>query len=158
LKIAHKFIHHITRLHTKNHKKISLYTKVMPMISFLLEFKINQKVFSFKPDFINKSCRIILLDSNRTGLAIFRFFYKFLWILQVGCFEFERGYCLFTDRPLERFEPLQLDPWSGFTEGIDQRRPKSGEGAHRWQGAGEGKCSGTHGGHMGGRCRGREGL
>jgi hypothetical protein len=35
---------------------------------------------------------------------------------------------------------------------------KSGKGAHRRRGASEGKCSGTHGGHGGGRCRGREGL
>jgi hypothetical protein len=52
--------------------------------TLLLKFKINQKVFSFKPDFINKSCRIRLLDSSKTSLAIFGFFYKFLWILQFG--------------------------------------------------------------------------
>jgi hypothetical protein len=99
LKIAHKFIHHISRLHTKNHKKISLYAKVMPMIPFLLEFKINQKVFSFKPDFINKSCRIILLNFNKTSLAIFGFFYKFLWILQVDSLYKQKLKEEFTERP-----------------------------------------------------------
>jgi hypothetical protein len=54
--------------------------------TLLLEFKINQKVFSFKPNFINKSCRIRLLDPNKTGLAIFGFVYTFLWILRVDSF------------------------------------------------------------------------
>jgi hypothetical protein len=65
----------------------------------LLEFKMNKKVFSFKPDFINKSCRIILLDSNKTGLAIFGCFYKFLWILQVDSLYKQELKDEFTERP-----------------------------------------------------------
>jgi hypothetical protein len=83
MKFSHKLTHDLNRLHTKNHKKISLYAKVMTKIPFLLKFKITQKVFSFKPDFINKSCRFIFLDSNKTSFIIFGFFYIFLWILQV---------------------------------------------------------------------------
>jgi hypothetical protein len=81
MKFLHKFTHDLNSLHTKYHKKISLDAKVMHTL--LIKFKINQNVFSFKPDFINKSCRVILLDSNKTCLVIFGFFYIFLWILQV---------------------------------------------------------------------------
>jgi hypothetical protein len=63
----------------------------MHKILFYFEFKLDQNAFSFKPNFINKSCRFTLLDSNKTGLAIFGFFYTFLEILQGSCFEFERG-------------------------------------------------------------------
>jgi hypothetical protein len=86
MKFLHRLTHDLNRPQPKDHKRISLYAKVMPMIHFFLEFGINKKVFSFKPDFISKSCRIILLDSNKIGLAIFEFFYNFLSILQVGCF------------------------------------------------------------------------
>jgi hypothetical protein len=78
MKFLHKLTHDLNRLHTKNLKKVSLDAKVMHEIPLLLKFKIDQKVFSFKPDFINKSCRVILLNSNKTGLVIFLFFYTFL--------------------------------------------------------------------------------
>jgi hypothetical protein len=78
MKFLHRLTNDLNRLQPKDHKKISLYAKVMTMIPFLLEFKINQKVFSFKPDIISKSCRIVLLDFNKTSLAIFGFFYNFL--------------------------------------------------------------------------------
>jgi hypothetical protein len=83
MKVSHKLTHDPNRLHTKNHKKVSLDAKVMHEIPLLLKFKIDQRVFSFKPDIINKSCRFVLLYSNKTGLVIFGFFYTFLWILQV---------------------------------------------------------------------------
>jgi hypothetical protein len=83
MKFLHKLTHDLNRLHTKNHKEVSLDAKVMHEIPLLLKFKIDQKVFSFKPDFINKSCRVIVLDSNKTSLVIFGFFYTFLGILQV---------------------------------------------------------------------------
>jgi hypothetical protein len=83
MKSLHKFAHDLNKLHTKNHKKISLYAKVMHKIPFYFKFKINQKAFSFKPNFINKSCRFIFIDSNKTSLVIFGFFYTFLCILQV---------------------------------------------------------------------------
>jgi hypothetical protein len=78
MKFLHKLTHDLDRLHTKNHKKISLYAKVMHKIPFYFKFKINQKAFSFKPNFINKSCRFIFLDSIKTGLVIFGFFYTSL--------------------------------------------------------------------------------
>jgi hypothetical protein len=78
MKFSHKLNYDLDRLHTKNHKKVSLDVKVIHEIPLLLKFKIDQKVFSFKPDFINKSCRVILLDSNKSSLVIFGFFYTFL--------------------------------------------------------------------------------
>jgi hypothetical protein len=78
MKSLDKFAHDLNKLHTKNHKKISLYAKVMHKIPFYIKFKINHKVFSFKPNIINKSCRFIFLDSNKIGLVIFVFFYTFL--------------------------------------------------------------------------------
>jgi hypothetical protein len=78
MKFSHKLIYDLDRLHTKNHKKVSLDAKVMHEIPHLLKFKIDQKVFSFKLDFINKSCRVILLNSNKTSLVIFGFLYTFL--------------------------------------------------------------------------------
>jgi hypothetical protein len=83
MEFSHKLTYDLNRPHTKNYKKISLYVKVMHMTPFLLKFKISQKVSSFKPYSINKNCRFIFLDSNKTGLVIFGFFYTFLWILQV---------------------------------------------------------------------------
>jgi hypothetical protein len=56
----------------------------MHNIPFYLKFKIDSKVFSFKPIFINKSCRVWNLVSNKTSLVIFGFFYNLLWILQVS--------------------------------------------------------------------------
>jgi hypothetical protein len=83
MEFLHKLTHHLNRLHTKNYKKISLYAKVIHKISFSLNSKITLKAFGFKPYSINKSCRFIFLDPNKTGLVIFGFFYTFLWILQV---------------------------------------------------------------------------
>jgi hypothetical protein len=60
----------------------------------------------------------------------------------VGCFELERGYCFSTDRPLERSEPLQLDPWLVFTEGIDQRRPNPARGLTGGEGQVRGNAQG----------------
>jgi hypothetical protein len=78
MKSLHKFAHDLSKLYTKSHKKISLYAKVMNKIPFYFNFEINQKAFSFKPNFINKSCRFIFLDSNKTGIVIFGFFDTFL--------------------------------------------------------------------------------
>jgi hypothetical protein len=52
--------------------------------TFLLKFKITLKIFGFKLNFINKSCRVELLEYNKISLDIFGVFYNFLWILQVG--------------------------------------------------------------------------
>jgi hypothetical protein len=71
---------------------------------------------------------------------------------------FREGCYFLTDRPLETFESLELSPWLDYTGGPTDCRPNSGERAHRRRGASKGKCSGTHGGHVGGQCRGREGL
>jgi hypothetical protein len=83
MEFSYKLTHHLYRLHTKNYKKISLYAKVIQKISFSLNSKIILKAFGFKPYSINKSCRFIFLDPNKTGLVIFGFLYTFLWILQV---------------------------------------------------------------------------
>jgi hypothetical protein len=83
MKFSHKLTHHLNRLHIKNHKKISLYAKVIHKIPLFLNSKMTLKAFGFKPDSINKSCRFIFLDSKKTGLVIFGFYYTFLWILQV---------------------------------------------------------------------------
>jgi hypothetical protein len=62
-----------------------------------------------------------------------------------------------TERLLESFKSLQLDPWPGYTENpidddrIPARRLTGSEGQ-----VGE-KGSGAHGSHGGGRCCGREG-
>jgi hypothetical protein len=72
----------------------------MLKIPLLLEFKINQKVFSFNSNFSNKRSRVQLLEYNKASSTIFGFFYEFLWILQVGCFEFERDTAF-----------SQIDPW-----------------------------------------------
>jgi hypothetical protein len=52
--------------------------------TLLLNFKITQKAFGFKLDSNNQSCRAKLLEYNKTGLTIFGFLYKFLWIFKVG--------------------------------------------------------------------------
>jgi hypothetical protein len=53
-----KFLHKLTdgpnRLHTKNHKKVSLDAKVLHEIPLLIKFKIDQKLFSFKLDLLIK--------------------------------------------------------------------------------------------------------
>jgi hypothetical protein len=54
----------------------------MYKIPFNVRFKIEVKVFSFISNFINKSCRVWNLVSNKTNFAIFGFFYDFLRILQ----------------------------------------------------------------------------
>jgi hypothetical protein len=54
----------------------------MHKIYFNLNFKINSKVFSFTLNFINKSCRVWNLDSNKIGLTIFAISYNFLRISQ----------------------------------------------------------------------------
>jgi hypothetical protein len=46
---------------------------------------------------------------------------------------------------------------AGLHRKFDRCRSNSGERAHQRRGASEGKCSGTHGGLEGGRCRGRKG-
>jgi hypothetical protein len=74
---------HLKQTHQKSQEK-ELACKSYAQDTLLLKFKINENVFSFKPDSINKSCRIRLLDSNKTCLAIFGFFYKFLWIFKFG--------------------------------------------------------------------------
>jgi hypothetical protein len=84
MKFLHKFTHDLNRLQAKNDKKISSYAKVMPKILLLLNSKITLKTFGFKPYSINKNCRFIFLDSNKTGFVIFGFFYTLLWILQVN--------------------------------------------------------------------------
>jgi hypothetical protein len=53
----------------------------------LLNFKITQKPFGFRPDSINQSCSAKLLEHNKTSLTIFGFFVNFLWIFKVGWFE-----------------------------------------------------------------------
>jgi hypothetical protein len=58
----------------------------MHKILFYFEFKIDQNAFYFIPNFINKSCIFTFLNSNQISLAIFGFFYTFLWILQVSYF------------------------------------------------------------------------
>jgi hypothetical protein len=86
MKISYWLTHDLKKLHTKDRKKLSLYARVMHQIPLLLRFKIDSKVFSFKTDFINKSCRSCILVSNKTGLAIFGFFYNLQQILQASCF------------------------------------------------------------------------
>jgi hypothetical protein len=54
----------------------------MYKIPFNLRFKIDAKVFSFTLNFINKSCRIWNLVSNKISFAILGFFCGFLRILQ----------------------------------------------------------------------------
>jgi hypothetical protein len=49
----------------------------MYKIPFNLRFKIDAKVFSFVPNFINKSCRVSNLVSNKISFAIFGFFLVF---------------------------------------------------------------------------------
>jgi hypothetical protein len=123
--------------------------------TLLLNFKITQKAFVFKPDSNNQSCRAKLLEYNKTSLTICGVFYNFLWIFKVGWFEMG-GFWFSTERPLERFESLQLDPWPGYTGmpiGGDQIPAR---GAHRRWGESGGTGSGAHGGHEGGRCSGRE--
>jgi hypothetical protein len=57
MKFLYWLTHDLKKLCTKDYKKLSLYARVMHKIPLLLRFKINLKVFSFKPNFINKSCR-----------------------------------------------------------------------------------------------------
>jgi hypothetical protein len=52
--------------------------------TLLLNFKITQKAFGFKPESNSQGYRAKLLEYNKTGLTIFGFFYKFLWIFKVG--------------------------------------------------------------------------
>jgi hypothetical protein len=63
---------------------IELACKSYAQDTLLLNFKITKKIFWFTLHFSNKSCRAKLLEYNKIGLAIFGFFYKFLWIFQVG--------------------------------------------------------------------------
>jgi hypothetical protein len=63
---------------------IELAYKSYTQNTLLLNFKITQKAFGFKPDSNNQSCRAKFLEYNKTGLTIFEFFYKFLWIFKVG--------------------------------------------------------------------------
>jgi hypothetical protein len=46
--------------------------------TLFLNSKITLKIFGFKPDSINKSSRIQLLEYKKTDLTIFGFFYEFL--------------------------------------------------------------------------------
>jgi hypothetical protein len=55
-----------------------LVCKGYTQITFFLNSKITLKAFGFKPDSINKSSRVQLLEYNKTGLIIFGFFYEFL--------------------------------------------------------------------------------
>jgi hypothetical protein len=57
----------------------------MYKILFNLRFKIDAKIFSFISNFINKSCRVWNLVSNKTNFASFGFFCDFLGILQYSC-------------------------------------------------------------------------
>jgi hypothetical protein len=68
----------------QNSQAIKLACKSYTQDNLLLNFKITQKAFGFKPDSNNQSCRAKLLEYNKTGLPIFGFFYKFLWIFKVG--------------------------------------------------------------------------
>jgi hypothetical protein len=63
---------------------IELACKSYAQDTLLLNFKITQKVFGFKPNSSNKSSRAKLLEYNTTGLIIFEFFYEFLWIFKIG--------------------------------------------------------------------------
>jgi hypothetical protein len=67
MKILYWLTNDLKKLYTKDHKKLGFYARVMHKIPLLLRFKRDSKVFSFKPDFINK-----------TGLVIFGSFYNFL--------------------------------------------------------------------------------
>jgi hypothetical protein len=57
MKFLYGLTHDLKKLHNKDYKKLSLYARVIHEIPLLLRFKINSKVFSFKPNFINKICR-----------------------------------------------------------------------------------------------------
>jgi hypothetical protein len=106
----------------------------MHKIPLLLRFKIDSKVFSFKPNFINKSCRAWILVSNKTSLTILGFFYTFLWILQVDWIVFKEGCYFLTNRPLETFKTLQSSPWPATQE----VRPMADQIPARWLAGGEG--------------------
>jgi hypothetical protein len=84
VKFVHKFTHITYKLHKKNLHEIKLTCKRYLKDSLLIEFKIELKILSFKLNFSNKSCRTRLLEYNRTSLAIFEFFYKFLSIFKFG--------------------------------------------------------------------------
>jgi hypothetical protein len=58
LKLLPKLTHELWKLHTKNYKQQSNDVKVRHPFPFFLEFKIDPKIFSFIPNFINKSCRV----------------------------------------------------------------------------------------------------
>jgi hypothetical protein len=63
--------------HQKSHE-IKLASKRYTQDTLLLIFKINLKEFSFKLNSSNKSCKVRLLEYNKTGLTLFGFFYNFL--------------------------------------------------------------------------------
>jgi hypothetical protein len=57
----------------KKSQAIKLACKSYTQDTLLLNFKITQKAFGFKPDSNNQSCRAKLLEHNKTGLTIFGF-------------------------------------------------------------------------------------
>jgi hypothetical protein len=82
----------------------------------LLNFKIIQKAFGFKPNFSNKSSRIYSKDSNKTGLIFFWIFYKFLQISKDHWFWIEGRDWNLAVRLSGRFKSMQLGPWFLGTE------------------------------------------
>jgi len=64
----------------------------------------------FKAKSSNKTCRATFLENNKTGLAIFGFFYKFLRIFDVRFEIGGGGPGVFSLRPLEVLQSKQLGP------------------------------------------------
>ena len=64
----------------------------------------------FKAKSSNKTCRATFLENNKTGLAIFGFFYKFLRIFDVRFEIWGGGTGIFALRPLEVLKSKQLGP------------------------------------------------
>jgi hypothetical protein len=66
---------------------------------FNLRFKIGAKVFSFISNFINKSCRVWNLVSNKTNFAIFGFFYNLYRIKHISALGNKTSYSYLQKTP-----------------------------------------------------------